>query len=322
MSTTYTDRYVSAVVKHLPKDQHAEVEAELRSAIADALDAQGPEDANAEATVLNAMGDPELLAATYADRPLHLIGPRLYLTWKRLTVLLLWIVVPIVAALTAIGGVLGDQGVWAVFGQTMGAAWLTAAMVCFVVTLVFAMIERSGDKEIEEVTTPWTVDKISEPTSPVVGWGETVTAASTLLITGTFLIWQQVYPWVHTADGVGLPVINPDLWRFVLPALLVVMAAELGAVIVRQIRGRWIPRDWWLTLALNLATLALLLPSLLGHTFLNREAFEAMGWPDANSPIGIDDLELIIAGIVLVACLADIIGSWFTVRRSTPHQGS
>lgn len=312
MASTYTDRYVSVVVKHLPADQHADVEAELRSSIADAVDAGADESA-----VLNDMGDPERLAATYAERPLQLIGPRLYLQWKRLLVLLLWIVVPIVAAVTAIGGALGDQGPWAVIGQTIGAAWVTLAMICFWVTAVFAAIERWGGTDIDEIDAPWTVDKLPEPTTATVTWAETAWSAATIVLMATFLVWQQLFPWVHTDDGEALPVINPELWTFVLPTLLAVMLVELVVVIARQSRGRWTMGDWWVTLGINIAAAALLLPPLLGHTFLNREAFAAMGWPDANAPFGLETTELIIAAVLVITALSDVIGGFVKARSAS-----
>lgn len=315
MPATLTDRYIATVVKHLPPAQHADVDAELRSAIADALDAHGGQP-DAEAAVLEAMGDPERLAATYADRPLQLIGPRVYLQWKRLTVLLLWIVVPIVAAATALGGVLGDETGWAVVGQTLGAAWVTAVMIVFWVTVVFALIERAGVETVAELNAPWTVDKLPEPRTATVTMGETVASAATLIVTAALLVWQQVSPWVHADDGTGLPIINPDLWSFVLPALLAVMALELAVVIVRQVRGHWSMGDWWLTLGINLAVFALLLPSLLGGTFLNREAFEALGWPDAATTITLENVEFVIAAVVVLTGLSDIISGWLKARRA------
>jgi hypothetical protein len=311
MSATYTDRYVAAVVRHLPADQHADVEAELRSSIADAVD--GGAD---EATVLNDMGDPERLAATYADRPLQLIGPRLYLQWKRLLVLLLWIVVPIVAAATALGSVLADDGSWAIIGQTLGAAWITLIMLCFWVTAVFAAMERWGGSEIDEIDTPWTVDKLPEPTTANVTWGETASSAAVIVLTAALLVWQQLFPWVQPDAGEPLPIINPDLWSFVLPALLAVMLVELVVVIMRQVRGHWTMADWWVTLGINVATVALLLPPLLDHTFLNRAAFEAMGWPDAAAPFGLETTELIIAGVIVIVAVSDVVGGFLKARRS------
>ncbi|MFD0597537.1 permease prefix domain 1-containing protein [Catellatospora coxensis] len=70
--TTLTDRYVDATLRRLPGRQRADIEKELRTAIADAVDDRveaGDEPAAAEIEVLTGLGDPARLAAGYADRP-------------------------------------------------------------------------------------------------------------------------------------------------------------------------------------------------------------------------------------------------------------
>jgi len=306
---TLTDRYVAAVVAHVPAAQRTDIEAELRASIADAIDAQPePASADSERTVLQELGDPELLAATYAERSLYLIGPKLFLTWKRLVVLLLWIVVPIVGALNILSGLLDGDDFWPIVGTTLGAMWGTAILILFVVTLVFAVMERSDDPA--DLPSEWTLDSLGDAPQPNVTWGDTIASALTLVITAALIVWQQVAPWTHNAAGEGLPVINPELWSFVLPALLVVMGIELVTVIVRQVRGHWTMRDWVICLALNVAVLALVLPPLLQHTFLNRELFTELGWPDAASPITLGQLELIIAGVIVITALTDVIPAW------------
>src|SRR5690606_21615629 len=103
MTTTLTDRYIAATVRSLPPQLQAEVRDELRASIADAVDARTEQGEPLEAAgraVLSELGDPSILAAGYADRPLHLIGPKYFLTWWRL----LKVLVAIVPA-CAFGGV-------------------------------------------------------------------------------------------------------------------------------------------------------------------------------------------------------------------------
>lgn len=316
-----TDRYVAATVAHIPANQRADIEAELRASIADAIDAQPApasgtaESSEAERAVLEALGDPELLAATYAERPLYVIGPRTYLPWKRLTVLLLWIVVPIVAMLAGIASLLDGDGWGSAVGATVSAAWGTAILLIFWVTVVFAAIERYGT-DGEPITEPWTVDRLDEASRTTVTWGETIGGVVALVLVGALIVWQQVWPFASTADGEGLPTINPDLWSFVLPALLVVMALEGATVIHRHVRGHWKPSDAWVVLGLNLAVLALLLPPLLNEAFLNRALFDEIGWPDANSPVTLAQTELIVAGIVVLSAIGDVWNGFAKARAA------
>ena len=95
MTTTLTQRYIAATVKSLSPAAQVDVRAELEASIADAIEGrveQGEKREDAERAVLTELGDPAVLAAGYADRPLHLIGPRYYVTWWRLVKLLLMIV--------------------------------------------------------------------------------------------------------------------------------------------------------------------------------------------------------------------------------------
>ena len=72
MTANLTDRYVWAVLRSLPGAQRAELEPEIRALVADAIDAK----ARRRATpALVELGDPNALAARYADRPQYLIGP-------------------------------------------------------------------------------------------------------------------------------------------------------------------------------------------------------------------------------------------------------
>ncbi|WP_455606221.1 permease prefix domain 1-containing protein, partial [Cellulosimicrobium funkei] len=119
---TLTDRYVAATLRRVPASQHADLEQELRTSVADAVEAKveaGADPARAETDVLNDLGDPDRLAADLAGRPLYLIGPTLYLDWLRLLKMLLWVaLIPGAIVLTTDlvdGGPVGSaiwSGIW------------------------------------------------------------------------------------------------------------------------------------------------------------------------------------------------------------------
>jgi len=107
--TTLTDRYVSAALRSIPEQKRADIDRELRASIDDAIDTRvdaGEPQKEAEYAVLTDFGDPARLAAGYADRPLYLIGPALFLDWWRLLKVLLAIVVPIAGAGVLLGRLL------------------------------------------------------------------------------------------------------------------------------------------------------------------------------------------------------------------------
>src|SRR5262245_7210453 len=104
-TSTLTDRYVWAVLRAVPSDQRKDLEPEVRALVADAIDARtdaGVTDAGAtdaasvERAVLTELGDPNALAARYANRIQYLIGPNLFPEWRKLLTTLLPVVPPIV----------------------------------------------------------------------------------------------------------------------------------------------------------------------------------------------------------------------------------
>lgn len=99
-----TGRYLAAALRGISDGQRADVERELRSSIADAVEGRveaGEDRIAAETAVLEGLGDPARLAAGIAGRPLYLIGPDLFVAYRQLLVTLLSIVVPIVAVVMA-----------------------------------------------------------------------------------------------------------------------------------------------------------------------------------------------------------------------------
>ncbi|PPK66413.1 hypothetical protein V5P93_002557 [Actinokineospora auranticolor] len=132
------DRYVEAVVTRVPKGQRVDIERELRASIADAVEmrVEGGE-GGGEVEVLTEFGDPVRLAAGYADRPLRLIGPEVYLDYTRLLTALVVTVVPGVAVAVGLMRALSDK---TFVVESLTAALHTTVHIGFWTTLVFALI--------------------------------------------------------------------------------------------------------------------------------------------------------------------------------------
>ncbi|MFG3532966.1 HAAS signaling domain-containing protein [Streptomyces sp. NPDC047917] len=209
---TLTDRYVVEVVRRIPTGQRGDVADELRATIADTIEARGPAaPETVEREVLTEMGDPIRLAARYADRPLALIGPRLYPTYVRLLTVLLSTVLPVVTTTSAVLDVLDGQGVGEVIGGAVGAVFSVGAQMIAWLTVVFALIERSG-KRADTVGGAWTPDDLPERRVPK----ERGTAAyagvawHALLI--ALIVWQHTAQPYQSDAGTRLDVLNPGLW--------------------------------------------------------------------------------------------------------------
>ncbi|MFD6860266.1 permease prefix domain 1-containing protein [Rhodococcus sp. NPDC060086] len=238
---TLTDRYIATTLRRIPTDKRDDIDRELRGSIADAVDARidsGIDPVAAETEVLTELGDPDRLAAEYAGRPLYLIGPELYLGWRRLLAVLLWIApIPgvVVLALDVIeGGAVGSaiaSGIW--------VTAIVAVQIVFWTTLVFAVLERNGHRQ-RDLAGEWTVERLPDTVGDrQIRLSDTVWAVAFQIFVIAAVILQRDFTAYQDADGSTIPILDPELWSFWIPVLLALTA--LGAVleIVKYAVGHW-----------------------------------------------------------------------------------
>lgn len=245
-----TERYVFAVVRDTPEQARADIATELRSTIADMIEANmatGMDEATAEREALQALGAPAALAVGYSKRPLHLIGPRYYHLWKRVLVNTLIWVTPLVAILIVLVDAM-ETGLdpIGVFVSAIGSALTVALHICFWVTLSFAVVDRfTSDEESEQ----WSLDQL--PTMPVqqstISKGDAVGGAVFSLVLALLLVLQSRYLWVRSSEPV--PLLDNDLWSFWLPWLI-------AACIFSAIVELWKYRSGWTVATVSAAIVA------------------------------------------------------------------
>jgi hypothetical protein len=238
---TLIERYIAAVTRRLPEKSRADVATELRASLTDDIEARtaaGAAPETAERDALVALGDPDRLAAGYAGTPLHLIGPAIYLDWRRLLTLLLSIVLPITAgALVLARALAGDDPVQIVVG-TAGSLVSVAIGLIFWVTVVFAIIERTEAGERPIVA--WRPESLPAGAGkPQVGVEALVGGVLGLVLLVALLAAQLAWPVFRDDDGAPVPFLDPELWSFWVPYFVVVLAAELVFSIVLYRRQRW-----------------------------------------------------------------------------------
>jgi hypothetical protein len=322
---TLTERYVSATIRSLAPDSQNDVRAELEASIADAIEArreQGETAADAERAVLTELGDPGILAASYAERPLHLIGPRYYLVWWRLLKLLLWIVPTFAAAGVAIAKILE----FATIGETIGAivvAVITSIVhVGFWTTLVFAILERTAvDPGVE-----WSLDQLPEPSQKGAGLSEVVASAIFLAFAAGAILWDALRGFVRDGET-PVPILNPELWPVGMTVLLVLMVAELLLAVAVYRGGRWTPTaaviNTLLAIAFVIPALYLLVSGeLVNPGFLEYLAAQHGGeLAEANAGAadqgGVLRVVSVILGVVIVGSgIWDIVDGWRKTARA------
>ena len=142
------DRYVTDIGRRLPKRQRDAVQAELRAAIDDALDARGATSSseNDVVDVLKEIGPPERVAAEYYPAGEYLIGPEFYPTFRRV----LSVTLSAILLLSVIGFFIGvgTQGIDANAGGEL-MEWIGNALRWMMITtagivLAFVIIQRVG----------------------------------------------------------------------------------------------------------------------------------------------------------------------------------
>jgi hypothetical protein len=244
MTTTLTDRYVSATLRRVPEKQRPEIEKELRAAIADDVDArieQGEKPAAAEYSSLKEMGDPYRLAASYTNRVLGLIGPDIYPTYVRSLKLVSWITIPIVYVVLVIISFAQGKNVFASIFGPLGATISVAIYIAFAVTIIFVIAERAQTRSPDLSHLAWTPDALAVEIDPpsLTRWGDVVSQIVGTLILVAFLIVDRFAPFVTDKAGHSIPVLDPQLWSFWMPVYFVLLALTIALEFLKLRAGRW-----------------------------------------------------------------------------------
>ncbi|MEV4276946.1 permease prefix domain 1-containing protein [Actinoplanes xinjiangensis] len=289
--TTLIDRYVFTVLRRVPEQQRSDIERELRTSIADAVDARVDggtgHDTAVEQTLLE-LGDPDRLADGYADRPRYLIGPAVYPAWKRLLTMLLSVVLPVVVTVAVVIRVLGDATFGEVVGTAIGTTLTVGAHMTFWSTLTFALLERTGVTRAGLPGRAWTLDDLPqyEPgfLTPAQLWAAVIWP---VLVIAALVVQQFAFT--------DEPVLDPANWSFWWPYLIVVLILEgLYAVWLAR-RGAWSH-----TVTLANAALAVLFAGPLvwlaaTGRFFNPAWIATLNWGDTDPLTWLPGIVIVIA---------------------------
>lgn len=313
MPATLTERYISATIRSLPAESQEDVRAELAASIADAVEArtaQGEDPEAAEREVLTGLGDPAVLAAGYADRPLHLLGPRHYLTWRRLLIVLLWIVPACALVGVGLSQALIGADVGTIIGEALGTALTAAVHVAFWTTLVFVVLERTG----AETGEAWSVDDLPEPKETGTGRTDLVASLVVLGLVLAALAWDRLIGLVRL-EGEWMPVLHPDLWPLWGSVLVVIVLAEAVQAVVLHARGRWSTGLAVVSTVLAVAFVSWALTLFGNGRLLNPELLEM-----ARTVGGIDAEAMHTLGVILVVSIVaisgwDVVDGWLKTHR-------
>jgi hypothetical protein len=320
--TSLTERYLEVALRGIPDRERADLEGELRSSIADAVEdrvASGEDREAAERTVLEGLGNPGRLAAEYGGGPFFLIGPELYPVWKQVLLRLVSIVVPVVLVIQVAAQLYGGNDYAGALIEGIGAAVMVGVQLAFWVTLVFAFLERAdlareAREEIASATGRWTVAMLPEPAPDRMSAGETVGEVLTTLITIGGLLFLRDLGSVTDAGGDPIPFFSPaltDVWFPALIGVLVVLAILQVAVYVV---GRWTMALATGNALLQVAFAVPIVVLALTGTLVNPAFAAEIGWPELAEGDGLVMLA-VAAGVTLVSGW-EIVDAFRRARRA------
>lgn len=314
-TTTWTDRYLTAVLKGIPEEQRADVDVKLRQLIDTSVLEQmsrGEDPETAERLVLRELGDPMRVSATYSGRSLSLIGPRFYPEYIRLLKLLVSIVVPIVTVVVGITTALTGESVWSVVLAALGSGFMVGIQVAFWITLVFAVVDRRTTNS-SSVTSEWDFDDLPEITENRIGLGDTLASITALSLLVLFLLWQPTYQESFDPGGPSIPILNPALSTLWIPILIVILLASITLELIKYRAGRWtIPLAAVNSLlSLSFAFSAIFI--IASDQLLNSEFMAAITAGDLGTFI--DLIPTMIAWVIVVVTAFDVTEGWWKALR-------
>lgn len=295
--TSLTDRYVAATLRSIPPSQRGDIDRELRASIADALEDQ------TEVEVLTALGDPGRLAAEYADRPLHLIGPVVYLDYRRVLAILLSSIVPLLFVAVGVASFQGGADLAGALGSAANAALLVAMHLVIWTTVVFVVIDRTFAR-IGRRTGAWNPATLPEMPAKRIDLGSVIGGSTAAAVIAAVLIVLQ-------AVGPGL--ISPPLWDS--GALLLVIAFAAVAVAFDVI-GYYV--GWGIPQAISNAGLSILfVVTVVGvaryGSLLNPAFFDAVGWPAGAGQNGV--ATWIVIAVITLLSITNVADGFTRVHR-------
>ena len=320
--TQLTDRYLAAAMRGIPEAQRKDVERELRSSIADAVEDRvgaGEDRAAAEKAVLEGLGDPVRLAAGIAGRPLYLIGPDLFVEYRQLLIMLLSIAMPIVGIVQAAVALSDGDGLMGALIAGIGGAWTVGIHIFFWVTITFAVVERfdavrEARDGISGAAGRWTVDRLPALPADRISASDAVGELISTAIGIGGLLFLNGAVWFTDASGDPIPLLNPDLWSLLVPALIAILAAQGALQIVVFLVGRWTMPLASVNAVVQLAFSVPVVVLALAGSLINPAFADALGWPplaDARGPVMLG-----LAAVALLVTAWEIYDGFRRARRA------
>ena len=303
------DKYIAEVGKHLPRNQRADIEAEIRSTLEDMLEerkqTKGAVDDAMIIELLKEYGSPREVAESYTG-PHYLIGPRVYPIFELVTKIV--VVVLLAIALAGLGiGLARSNATGLELLKTIGESalsslgWIITAFGNIVLT--FAILERVlPAKEFEEEEEWNPAELASEPDPDKVKFGERIFEMFFLIL---FLVLFNLYP---AAIGIGFfsegdwifisPVLTEAFFSY-LPWINILFLLKLGFNVYLLRQGLWNLTSRIANILLEIASIAIAVAMLRGPDLVALTPEQLAGTPLEESARVFTTIGNLIPALVL-----------------------
>jgi len=309
--STLTDRFVTEALRGLPARQRADIEAELRTLIADAIEDRleaGTDAVAAEHTVLAELGAPRRLAARYSEKPTYLVGPDLYFDYVRVLTVLLSTVVPIWFLFSGIVTFVAGSSAGETVGVAVTGAIETAMSIAFFTTVIFAIIERTSAMRSRR-TVVWDPASLPEVLDKRGYFTELVGGISFLVIIASVLIWLQTVGAVEGRDSALIGPIATELWTSGAFYIALFYAAVSISFHLFAYYTGWSVSNAMATIVLDVLFVVPAVWLTASGRLLNPDYFDVVGWPQG---VGV-----VTAIVVVVVLLFSALDSIDAIVRAT-----
>ena len=322
--TELVDRYLQAARFWMPKNRKredllAELGEDLRSQIEEReIELGRPIQEGEVSEILKRCGAPMLVASRLGEKR-HLIGPALFPIYTFvLRTVLLWILVPVFLFIVGPVNLSNAGGNWGVaIAQTLGNLWTGLFFAAAVITLIFAILERT--QAMVEINCEW-----DPSTLPPLEKEESKTSlvqAVCELAFGFFgLIWLLLvptYPFLILGPASAILKAAPMWHTFYWPiVLLTILALLRSAITLARPQWDWFPKAGQLLhTGLTLILLHYLLKAAGQVPAGNWHPFVVLADNLRDSAHYIK-----IAAIVNASILLSCVGAWIGLAIAAPIQ--
>ena len=311
------DTYISEIGRHLPAKQRPDIEAEIRSALADLLEDESqkagrPVDDEMIFAALQMYGEPEKVASTYLPEQ-YVIGPRLFPAFKTT----LQIIIPIMGVVALIGFALSlshlelnAPNIFELVFESLAGYLASIVQALGGLVVVFYILQvaapnlvtksaRWNARSLLKISPP---DQVS-PGGPV--WEIAINLAALVIFNFFPMVIGIAYR--NDTGWVTAPLLSKTFYRF-LPGLNLLWGVTILLNIFLLRQGQWQTGTRWIALGLKLVTVGILAAMIAGPSLvaLTDETLSQIIKPQTAETLS-DMIVWIVRLNLLIALIASLV---------------